>query len=788
MVRNRDGPLFRRFDHAPSRPIAVAIVVLAAWAAWSCESRRVDVFDGGTVADGRAADGKVLLDAPGACLPGMDSDGDTIPDLVESCDTALDSDKDGTPDYLDTDSDDDGIPDSIEAGDADPATPPIDSDKDGTPDYLDTDSDDDGLTDGLEDINGDGRVGCCRTTCGEVLADCPKVDPDACGPGQACSGGAGGSCIPPVHFLCSEGEADPTVEDTYGFGDPDPSLGTSICSPTSASNPEGQKTVLLRSSAAGDWQVALEQTATYTDLKLVSPGPKMAAAVIDEEAVDTEVAGFVVSRDTTEADLQHELGAIVQGLAAKLPGSATVTVRASGTQGKSHDLYDTVQGTTLDVSLSVATRVGNLRDHLVGAILGKPMAQLGNLPALYGSSHAELVIRLVTVRRFAFKKDAQGNLVLDAKGYPVDDGDATQHRLVVMGGVAGKSTYQNVSRLTGFVLDDLSGGTAVARSSAKVDAECDPGIVSRLPIADIIWVMDESGSMNYQRQDVANNANALFALALSYGLDFRMGVTGVCNPSGAHSYAVGKLCSQIATDPADDGGVDRFLLPSEQSIFSACAKNPPGDEGNSEYGLTNAKEVVLKHLPRVASAQDRIRKDAQLVIIVATDEAPQELKDAGVIAEGDMTCTLDAATQAEVSQQIQPYLDMFSGKDDPEAAAVFHLIGGLCTSTACSLQPPVAHGYLELAQQLGGQAGDVCQKNLGYTLHVIMQDIVAAAFPLKLEYVPIATSLVVALDGAVLQRSRKSGFDYLPSTNAVTLVNVKYGKGSLMIASYRRWQ
>jgi hypothetical protein len=100
----------------------------------------------------------------------------------------------------------------------------------------------------------------------------------------------------------------------------------------------------------------------------------------------------------------------------------------------------------------------------------------------------------------------------------------------------------------------------------------------------------------------------------------------------------------------------------------------------------------------------------------------------------------------------------------------------------------VAHGYLELAQQLGGQVGDVCQQDLGNTLHIIVDSVVGAAFPLKLEYVPIAASLVVALDGTVLQRSRKSGFDYRPSANAVTLVNVKYGKGSLLIASYRRWQ
>ena len=39
----------------------------------------------------------------------------------------------------------------------------------------------------------------------------------------------------------------------------------------------------------------------------------------------------------------------------------------------------------------------------------------------------------------------------------------------------------------------------------------------RRPEADIIWVMDESGSMNDNRYDIVNNAAALFAKAKAAG-------------------------------------------------------------------------------------------------------------------------------------------------------------------------------------------------------------------------------------------------------------------------------
>lgn len=81
--------------------------------------------------------------------PGTDSDGDTITDRQEG-DGRVDTDLDGIADTDDFDSDGDGITDADEAGDADPATPPIDTDGDGRPNFQDTDSDDDGLNDASE--------------------------------------------------------------------------------------------------------------------------------------------------------------------------------------------------------------------------------------------------------------------------------------------------------------------------------------------------------------------------------------------------------------------------------------------------------------------------------------------------------------------------------------------------------------------------------------------------------------------------------------------------------------
>jgi hypothetical protein len=116
---------------------------------------------------------------------------------------------------------------------------------------------------------------------------------------------------------------------------------------------------------------------------------------------------------------------------------------------------------------------------------------------------------------------------------------------------------------------------------------------------------------------------------------------------------------------------------------------------------------------------------------------------------------------------------------------MYHLIGGVCNNS-CSAN--IGHGYRELAQAFQGQIGDVCQKDLGNTLQVIIDSIVGAASPVKLDYVPISASLAATMDGVEIKRSRTNGFDYRSSSNTLAFINVKYKKGSEVVASYKRWQ
>ncbi len=759
----------------------------------SCTNTDVVVSDGTTWSDGGPLPWPDT--GPVCSNPKGDWDGDGIKNGEEGCLTGRDTDGDKTPDWQDQDSDGDKVPDHVEAGGKDSGglckdakgnkTWPCDTDGDKVPDYLDRDSDGDGLNDGVEDENGDGLVGCCLVACNQPhqswqKQNC-KLNAAGCGRGQKC---VSGKCLPAVGFNCSEGETSPKKKSTFDDGVLDPERGTFICRDATEHKP-GRKPVQVRGDYKGDWKIALEKIAKFGPVTISGAGKKMTAAVIDHDKADEDVAGFVLSRDTG-GTVQNEVTAMMASILSAMGGTGKISVRASGAQGKSHDRYDIVRGTTLDLELSSSSDVSSVRNLVLAAMLGKSMASLTNLPQPFSSTATRFVVRFSTVKRFAFKKDPFNNnkVVLDKKGYPVDSGDKTKWRLLVMGAVAAAASYKDPKRRTGFIADDLSDGTGLARWEDAVGNECDVGRITRLPVADIIWVVDESGSMDDNRKDIVNNANNFFSRALSSGLDFRMCVTNVVQPNGSYKATVGKCCSTISSNSTHDGGPDRFLLPSEQSIFSSCINNPPGYEGYAEYGLVNAKAAVTRHLPRAPSAPTKIRTKATLVIIVATDEKPESL--GSVISYSDYkTCNLATATQAKLNSAVQPYLDLFSGASDPEGAAMLHVIGGTCNN---SCGADVAHGYRELAQKLGGQWASVCQKNLGNTLQLLIDSITGKASPITLDYVPISSSLAVALDAVAIKRSRVAGFDYRPANNSLVFINVNYKKGNEVIASYKRWE
>ena len=531
---------------------------------------------------------------------------------------------------------------------------------------------------------------------------------------------------------------------------------------TPTCNPPGYMSNLVTSSdKAGDWALMLEPATTYKAVTITGAAAKQAAATFDFNQAWQQVAGFVVSVPSSSTDVVAQASGAVKAMTSLLYGTSVTD--SAGTKGKTHDGYQAMFTTAVSVKMASTSDVSLVRNTVISALLGVSASSLTGLPGIFGAGNQDFIIRMTTVLR--------------------SDG-----RVVVIGAVTDKAGDADLSKKTHIISTDIGGGTGLAAYSSATVTACETKALTKPPTAkvDFIWVVDESGSMQGKRANLAANAATFFSLAASNGLDFRMGVTNVCNPNGSYATAVGKFCSSTTTTATDMGGTDRFLGPTEQKIFAACVNNPPGFEQGSEYGLVNAEAAVKNHLPRAGNKLDKIRTDAQLVIIVVTDEVPNSLT--STIGGGNLnTCTLPATNQTNLDTKLKPTIDYFKGTANGETKVdYFHGVAGICSNT-CNIQ--VAHGYKEVAAALNGEIYDLCASDLTAKIKTIINKIKATASTVVLTNTPVSASLRVALNGVTVKRGLLNGFNYMQSANSLVFYGTfSWPVGSTLTVSYSRWK
>jgi len=522
----------------------------------------------------------------------------------------------------------------------------------------------------------------------------------------------------------------------------------SICQPYSVNNPEGRPALQTFTHPAVNVQIAVSIDAAVQDAGPTDAVANEAAVTFDRNATDHEMAGFVVARVGVGATARAEVNAIINTLA--VAGFATLDIRAPGVDVTSHDGHSTVASTVLLASSGFSQDIAQVRNTVVANLLGRATT-LFTFPGFIGHAGTDYVI--------SFATQVRGGMA------------------VIMGAVALVTDF-DAGPHVGIGVADAANGTGLAETAASTTGECQNETLTALPMADIIWVLDDSGSMWDERSNIANNAANFYNFAGTYSLDFRVGVLNMAQAGG------GTFCTA-----AGQSG-DTFLTPSDLTAFQECVLEPwgAGVSANEEYGVTQGYNAIVGHLPRQA-APNHIRPDAQLAIIYVSDEAAQEVKDTcGFTPPWDPTC---------VSGVIGPTLGYLHGTTDPEGVGRAHAITQPAPLGCTGGFSEPGAGYLGLASATGGQVHSICETDLGPAMLRILEDIIAGATPVVLAHVPISASLAVAKEDKTttpstlqrLDRSRTFGFDYRVGPNGLVFIGQDFSALPYqLVLSYDRWQ
>lgn len=259
---------------------------------------------------------------------------------------------------------------------------------------------------------------------------------------------------------------------------------------------------------------------------------------------------------------------------------------------------------------------------------------------------------------------------------------------------------------------------------------------------DVLWVIDNSGSMSEEQQQVRDNFESFINEFVGLGLDYHLAV--VATDMDAPMFQ-GKFVGDVIT-PASDDPVAQFLLAADL-----------GSSGSgSERGMDAVKAALSEPLISGENA-GFLREDAALAAIVLSDE-------------DDSSTTGDSA-----------FASWFMGLKADSSMVSFNAIVGDPTSTtdwlggctdwsgATMLQANAGDRYVDMANTTGGIWRSICYSDYDETLSHVSLTSAGMITTLPLSQTPTNWGLIeVYVDETQWLYSLFDGWTYDADENSIT--------------------
>ncbi|WP_233610286.1 choice-of-anchor D domain-containing protein [Corallococcus sp. AB049A] len=294
----------------------------------------------------------------------------------------------------------------------------------------------------------------------------------------------------------------------------------------------------------------------------------------------------------------------------------------------------------------------------------------------------------------------------------------------------------------------------VGRGLSKTD-QTDRFIQQAEARVDVLFVVDNSGSMMEEQQSLGANFAAFLSQAAAAQVDYRIGVTTTGldpSPGGWSECPGGALGGENGRLFPVDGTSPRIITPETPNAAGVFANNTHvGVCHWNEQGLDATwralSDPLLYNLddPRTPQLNDGnggfLREDAKLAIIVLSDEE-------------------DFSSQPVAFYET--YLLALKGNDPSKVS--FNAVVGPEDLTTCTTSSSSGSRYMELARRLNGVVDSICTPNWAASLEKLSESAFGPnrAFPLS-ELPEDPGAIAVRVDGVPVTE----GWAYDARANAV---------------------
>ncbi len=256
---------------------------------------------------------------------------------------------------------------------------------------------------------------------------------------------------------------------------------------------------------------------------------------------------------------------------------------------------------------------------------------------------------------------------------------------------------------------------------------------------DIIWVVDDSSSMQQHQQTLSSQIGGMVAKLNALKMDYRMVVTTTSVGSG---YTGGKYLGSPAVLTASTPNLVGILQ----------SRLIPGEAGSDKEQGILSLDNLLSNSYVSGDGQGFHRDESLLLINILSDEDDQ--------TDG---------TSASVEQALKSRLDQLKQPFRPNVGGwLVNFIGVKDTTCKNALGfSPIGTRYLDLVQASGGDSFSICDVNLEDAVSKLQARVLEIITDYPLSVVPDVNSIKVYMNGVLIPHSSLNGWDYIPSLKVI---------------------
>lgn len=282
---------------------------------------------------------------------------------------------------------------------------------------------------------------------------------------------------------------------------------------------------------------------------------------------------------------------------------------------------------------------------------------------------------------------------------------------------------------------------------------------------DVLWVIDNSGSMETSQNNLASNFQSFINRFQQRDYDFHMAVT--TTEAWEKQFNSSSLKARIKdgavlqTNPRVETHSGVFVMdsmtPNLSNVFSTNVKQ--GTLGNGdERALESFKQTLME--PWNVNFR---REDAFLAIIIVSDEED---------FSGSSLNSFEDATKNYPVESYVSFLDTYTNaavKGKNYSVNVISVPDEACKTQLSTdgFARKISVRLPQLADLTGGVKGSLCS-NFGDTLDLISDSIIQLSAVFKLSREPQVDTIQVTVNGATIAEDATNGWTYNPSDLTIT--------------------